>query len=538
MHGGHGAALLWLLLGCSAAPLASLRVGTRLGGAPRLSASSASSSSSSFGAEVISLEPGSSTYLVGALIKRARYKTLSDSWTIDDSLDELQRLCETAGLDVLGREYQSMQHPSPATFIGPGKLEEIADTAKRLRITTVVFDDELSPAQGRNIADALGGAQVIDRTMLILFIFAQRARTREAKLQVSAAQFKYMLPRLSSFLSVGAGLDAKGGGGSGGGQFLKGSGESQLEVDRRLFRKQLERIEEQIAAVQAQRDAYREKRRQREMLPVVAIVGYTNAGKSTLLNALVGKSEVYADDLLFATLDPTTRKLALEGGREVLISDTVGFIQKLPTKLIASFRATLDELSDASLILHVVDASSPLAAQQVRSVQGIILELEAQDTPQILVLNKADAVAASEETARAARETSWQELHEDVTPVRLVATSARDGRGMEKLKAAVEAELLAICSRIECVLPYAEAALLAETHKVGTIQSEEYAEDGTRLVAYVPASLRNRIATACELAGTSFEDEAPTTTSKPPAAVGGGDDAKNRKRGRLSDVSR
>ena len=172
MHGGHGAALLWLLLGCSAAPLASLRVGTRLGGAPRLSASSTSSSSSSFGAEVISLEPGSSTYLVGALIKRARYKTLSDSWTIDDSLDELQRLCETAGLDVLGREYQSMQHPSPATFIGPGKLEEIADTAKRLRITTVVFDDELSPAQGRNIADALGGAQVIDRTMLILFIFA------------------------------------------------------------------------------------------------------------------------------------------------------------------------------------------------------------------------------------------------------------------------------------------------------------------------------------------------------------------------------
>ena len=185
-----------------------------------------------------------------------------------------------------------------------------------------------------------------------------------------------------------------------------------------------------------------------------------------------------------------------------------------------------------------MDASSPLAAQQVRSVQGIILELEAQDTPQILVLNKADAVAASEETARAARETSWQELHEDVTPVRLVATSARDGRGMEKLKAAVEAELLAICSRIECILPYAEAALLAETHKVGTIQSEEYAEDGTRLVAYVPASLRNRIATACELAGTSFEDEAPTTTSKPPAAVGGGGDAKNRKRGRLSEVSR
>ena len=284
-------------------------------------------------------------------------------------------------------------HAAPAPFIGQGKLEQLAATVRSMRIGTVVFDDELSPGQGRNIQQALGGdVQVIDRTMLILFIFAQRARTREAKLQVAAAQMKYMLPRLSTFLTEGAGLDSKGGStGGGGGQFMKGAGESQLEVDRRLFRKQLSRIEASIGEVQAQRNAYREKRRERDSLPVVAIVGYTNAGKSTLLNALVGKREVYADDLLFATLDPTTRRVSLPGGKEVLISDTVGFIQKLPTKLIASFRATLDELADATLVLHVVDASSPLATQQVRSVNHIITELEATDTPQLLVLNKVRA---------------------------------------------------------------------------------------------------------------------------------------------------
>jgi len=356
-----------------------------------------------FGAETIKLTPGSATFLVGALIKRDRYKTLQNSWTIDDSLDELQRLSETAGLEVLGREYQTMQHPSASSFIGQGKLQELAATVSSMRITTVVFDDELSPGQSRNIQKALGGdVQVIDRTMLILFIFAQRARTREAKLQVAAAQMKYMLPRLSTFLTEGAGLDSKGGStGGGGGQFMKGAGESQLEVDRRLFRKQLGRIEASIAEVQTQRDAYREKRRERDMLPVVAIVGYTNAGKSTLLNSLVGKREVYADDLLFATLDPTTRRVALPGGKEVLISDTVGFIQKLPTKLIASFRATLDELADATLVVHVVDASSPLAIQQVRSVNGIVTELDAKGTPQILVLNKVGRRSTNGSIARA-----------------------------------------------------------------------------------------------------------------------------------------
>jgi len=256
---------------------------------------------------------------------------------------------------------------------------------------------------------------------------------------------------------------------------------------------------------------YRERRKQRDSLPVVAIVGYTNAGKSTLLNALCASENdaraVYADDLLFATLDPTTRKRALPGGREVLLSDTVGFIQKLPTKLIASFRATLDELSDATLVLHVVDAASPLASQQVRSVQAIITELDAQSTPQILVLNKADAVAADPAVAARARDTPWDDLHPAVAPQTIVATSSRDGRGIDKLLRAVEEILLALSTRVECVLPYADAALLAEVHKSGTIETEEYVSDGTRLVAFVPVSLRNRLATACERAGLPFAAE-------------------------------
>lgn len=462
-------------------------------------------STSSFGAETIVLQPGSVTLLVGALIKQERYRTLRDSWTIEDSLDELQRLCETADLYVVGREYQTMQHPSASTFLGPGKLEEVAQLVGAMHVTTVVFDDELSPAQGRNIQQVLGkDVQIIDRTMLILFIFAQRARTREAKLQVGAAQMKYMLPRLSTFLTEGAGLDAKGGSG-GGGQYLKGSGESQLEMDRRLFRKQLSRIEDSIAKVQAQRDAYRRKRAERDMVPIVAIVGYTNAGKSSLLNALVGKSEVYADDLLFATLDPTSRRIALPGGKEVVLSDTVGFIQKLPTKLIASFRATLDELADATVVVHVVDASSPLASRQITSVDNIITELEQHTTPQVLVLNKADAVAASPVASKAARETSWASLHPAITPQHIVATSARDGRGLDKLLSAIETALLATMSKVDCVLPYAEAALLAEVHKTGTIVSEEYVDDGTHLVSYVPTSLRNRI----EKRAISFSAESP-----------------------------
>ena len=470
-----------------------------------------------FGAETINVEPGAKCYLVGAVVKRDRYKTLVNSWGIDDSLDELQRLCETAGLEVLGRDYQTLQHPSPSTFIGQGKLDEIAALVKSMRVSTVIFDEELTPAQGRNIQNVLTEAcgeqvQVLDRTMLILVIFSQRARTSEAKLQVAAAQMKYMLPRLKFFLTQGAGMDAKGG--SGGGMFLKGSGETQLEEDRRLFRKQLGKIEDDLAAVQAQRDMLRAKRREGDRRPVVAIVGYTNAGKSTLLNTLCGSSEVYADDLLFATLDPTSRLHALPGGKEVLLTDTVGFIQKLPTKLVAAFRATLDELVDATLLVHVVDASSEIAVQQVRSVQGIVKELEASGKPQILVLNKADAVGADPTLAARAASTDWLHLDGDVTPCAVLAISARDGRNLDKLRKEIEAVLVRMSIQVECVLPYAEAALLAEVHKTGTISTEEYVDKGTRLVAAVPLSLRNRLEKACVTAATPFS--AADVTAKEP----------------------
>lgn len=480
---------------------------------------------SAFGAELLRLDCEGGAYLVGAQILRDRYKTLQDSWTVDDSLDELHRLCETAGLEVRGREYQSMQHPSPRSFIGSGKLDALVETVASLRVRTVVFDEELSPAQGRNIQRALdragGTTQVLDRTMLILFIFSQRARTREAKLQVAAAQNRYMLPRLTTFLTTGAGMDAKGGSSGGGGENLKGAGETQLEMDRRVFRKQLKGLEDELASVQAQRDAYRAKRRERDSRPLVAVVGYTNAGKSTLLNRLCGSDEVYADDLLFATLDPTSRLLALPGGKEILLSDTVGFIQKLPTKLVASFRATLDELADSTLVIHVVDASSPLATQQVRSVQNIVAELGAEGIPQVLALNKADLCGVAEEVdaAAALARTDWAGLYHSDPPCAICPISARDGRGVDGLLRAVEAGLLAASARVDLVLPYAEAALLAEAHKSGTITREDFTERGTHLVAHVPASLRNRLLKAVAAADAArTAGEAGSGVAERPAA--------------------
>ena len=442
-----------------------------------------------FGAEVITVSEGARTLLVGAEIKRRRYKTLEASWDVESSLDELGRLCETAGLEVMGRTSQAMQNPSPSTFLGSGKVQELRETVSALRIQSVVFDEELSPAQGRNLQDALGGkVQVLDRTMLILQIFSQRARTREAKLQVQAAQMRYMLPRLQTFMTTGAGMDAKGGGSGGGGGGLKGAGESQLEADKRLFRKQLQRLELEMEDVRAKRELHRAKRRERDDLPLVAIVGYTNAGKSTLLNTLCGSTEVYADDLYFATLDPTTRRVRLPGGKEVLLSDTVGFIQKLPTKLVSAFRATLEELQEASLILHVVDSSSALARQQVWSVQNIIEELEADATPQVLVLNKADAL-----NGLPLNRSEWVGVHERVAPSYAVMTSAKLGKGLPRLLETVERALLRLAVRVECRVPYAAGDLLAEVHKTGTVVEEEYEPAGTRVVAFVPPSLRNRL---------------------------------------------
>mmetsp|Transcript_38032 Transcript_38032/g.61336 ORF Transcript_38032/g.61336 Transcript_38032/m.61336 type:complete len:472 (+) Transcript_38032:2-1417(+) len=446
--------------------------------------------------DMLNVDKGSRTYLVGADIRRNKYKTLENTWSVQDSMAELERLSETAGLIVVGSEFQVMQNPSPASFIGEGKLAELVAKCKDLQVTTVIFDEELSPAQGRNIQNELalvmgeGAVKVLDRTMLILQIFAQRARTKEAKLQVSAAQMKYMIPRLQYFMTTGAGMDSRGG--AAGSKGMKGIGETQLEVDKRLFRKQIQKVEEEMDQVRTQREVYRQKRRERDNLPIVAIVGYTNAGKSTLLNRLTQEESVYADDMLFATLDPTTRRVRLPGGKEVLWSDTVGFIQKLPTKLVSSFRATLEELEDASLVVHVVDAAHPLAKQQIWSVQNIIEELMMEDTPQILVLNKMDAYQESTHNMTL-DDPEWLRVHHRVIPECVVATSAKKNLNMDVLMETVEQALLQMTVVVECVIPYTSGDLLAEVHKVGTIIAEDYQEDGTHVTAYVPPSLRSKL---------------------------------------------
>jgi GTP-binding protein HflX len=463
----------------------------------RTTAVSMGTSDNMFG-EMIKITPGDKTFMVGVDIKQNKYKTLDSSWDVNDSLGELRRLCETAGLEVVGRDIQNMQHPNPSTFVGSGKVQEIAVQVEEKEVSCVVFDDELTPGQGRNLQKAFGGkVQVIDRTMLILQIFSQRARTKEAMLQVQAAQLEYMMPRLQTYLTTGAGMDAKGGASSGGGgQFLKGAGESQLEMDKRLFRGQLQKIKAEMEEIAEKRQEKREKRRERDDLPKVAIVGYTNAGKSTLLNKLCSSEEVYADDLLFATLDPTTRRVNLPGGKEVLFSDTVGFIQKLPTKLVSAFRATLEELQEANLILHVVDAASPLVLQHVSSVQSIVDDLQLSETSQILVLNKADRMAEAVKEGRpdyAEDSEPLMKADERVTPMCAVCTSARSGNGVEELLEMVELALLQTSVLVECTVPYKYGEFLAKIHKVGTVLEEDFAESGTRIVAYLPPSLRNKL---------------------------------------------
>ena len=312
---------------------------------------------------------------------------------IDESLEELELLADTAGLFVVGCEQQKLSAPNPATFIGTGKVEEIKVLVEELNVDIIIFDEELSPRNFRELEKEFGvKTRVIDRTTLILDIFAQHAQTHEGRLQVELAQYEYLLPRLTrawSHLARQAGGGA-GRSGSVGGVGLRGPGETQLEVDRRQIRDRISRLKNEIEKVREHRSRYRQKRRNSN-IPVVALVGYTNAGKSTLINSLT-KADVYVADQLFATLDPTTRRWELPGGNAVLISDTVGFIQKLPTHLVAAFRATLEEIAEADLLLHIVDASHPDAVQQWRSVMNTLKDLHADTIPMITVLNKIDQV--------------------------------------------------------------------------------------------------------------------------------------------------
>jgi GTP-binding protein HflX len=306
-------------------------------------------------------------------------------WSTQSSLDELAQLANTAGAQVVGRTLQRLDRPNSATYIGKGKVEEVVALRQELPYDVVVFDDELSPSQQRNLEEALK-VKVIDRTALILDIFAGRARTREGRLQVELAQHEYLLPRLAGQWSHLERL--------GGGIGTRGPGESQLETDRRLIRNRIARLRDQIEEVRRHRQLYR-RRRAKQGVNVVALVGYTNAGKSTLMNTL-SNARVLAEDRLFATLDPVTRRVELPGGDYFLLTDTVGFIQKLPTQLVAAFRATLEELTDADLLLHVVDITHPNAADQAQTVEETLAELDVADKPRLTALNKVDLLETAD----------------------------------------------------------------------------------------------------------------------------------------------
>jgi GTP-binding protein HflX len=306
-------------------------------------------------------------------------KGSADRWSVEDSLDELAQLAATAGADVVGKMVQRLPHASKTYYLGKGKLEELIALKADTGYSVVIFDDELSPLQQINLEDALG-VKVIDRAALILDIFARRAHTREGQLQVELAQRQYLLPRLAGQWSHLERL--------GGGIGTRGPGETQLETDKRLIQRRIHRLKDHIDDIRKHRQLYRQQR-QKSGIPVVALVGYTNAGKSTLLNAL-SKAGVFVEDKLFATLDPTTRRLTLPDKSAVLMTDTVGFIRKLPPAIITAFKATLEELASASLLLHVVDLTAHNAAEQCQVVEDILADLELLDKPRITALNKID----------------------------------------------------------------------------------------------------------------------------------------------------
>jgi len=397
----------------------------------------------------------------------------------DDSLAELERLANTAGLDVIAIEKQRLEAPNPSTFIGKGKVEEIKVLSESLKADLVIFDEELSPRHFRELEKEFGvNVRVIDRTTLILDIFAQHAQTREGQLQVELAQYEYFLPRLTrawTHLARQAGGGA-GRSGSVGGVGLRGPGETQLEVDRRLVRGKITTLKEDIEKVRKHRNQYRQNRK-RSQIPVVALVGYTNAGKSTLLNALT-KSDVYVADKLFATLDPTTRRLELPGGHAILVSDTVGFIQKLPTHLIAAFRATLEEITEADLLIHVVDVSHIDAIAQWRSVMATLKEIGAGDVPMITILNKADLLSVDNEFYKKIPEFDNSLL-----------ISAQKGENISGIVEVIKNELFETFIPIEASLPYKYGNLISMFHQYGIVNKIEHGIGEVKIKGSIPGRL-------------------------------------------------
>ena len=383
-----------------------------------------------------------------------------------DTLSELKALADTAGVRVVHMERQRKRPVDNGTYIGSGKADELRLIGSATEADVFIFDDELSAVQIRNLESILG-APVIDRTMLILDIFATRATTREGKLQVELSQLKYRLPRL---LGVGVAMSRQGASGVG----MRGPGEKKLEIDRRRIRRRIFELEQELKEVEKQRDVRRSVRRKSEV-PVVALVGYTNAGKSTLLNVL-SDSDVLAEDKLFATLDPVVRSITLPNGTPCLLSDTVGFINKLPHELIQAFRSTLEEVRDADLILHVVDASCPYYEVQMRVTEQVLEQLGAGNTPCIEVYNKCDL----EEALPRSRENA-------------VSVSARTGEGLDVLRERIEEQLSRTQQRVELIIPYDKYEAIRILHEIGNVLSESHEADGTHITAMLEESKLYRL---------------------------------------------
>lgn len=395
--------------------------------------------------------------------------------SFERDFSELEALCATAGAKTVGQVVQRRATPDPATYLGSGKAEEAARLAHELAADLMIADAELAPTQQRNLSRVIG-TSVIDRTQLILDIFAQRARTREGKLQVELAQLNYLLPRLAGMWTH---LERQQGGIG-----ARGPGESQLESDRRHIHRRIQTLKTALQEVSEHRERARASRQQ-VPFPVVALVGYSNAGKSTLLNALSG-AEVYADDRLFATLDPTTRKVRLPVGWEVLITDTVGFVSNLPHHLVAAFRATLEEVTEADLLVHVVDTSQPDWPDQVDAVHDVLEQLGAEEKPTITAYNKADRVDDKEELRTLVRETPHA-----------VSLSALTGEGIPDLLAQIEATLAERMVPVAVMVPYQRGDLVALCYERGRVRAREDGEQGVSLQVDLPGPLAAQLRNLC-----------------------------------------
>ncbi|HEY4036433.1 MAG TPA: GTPase HflX [Ktedonobacteraceae bacterium] len=424
------------------------------------------------------IDAGLKRGLERAYLVAVEAKDQDTMWSAEDSLSELGALASTAGATAVGSMIQRLLHPDRLTYVGKGRAQELSDLEKQLGFDLVIIDDELTPTQQRNLEKQLD-VRVIDRTALILDVFAQHARTREGRLQVELAQLEYRLPRLTGHgteLSRQAGGSRSAGtGGVGGAIGVRGPGETKLEIDRRRIRYRIAELKEDIEEVRKQRTIYRRQRAE-QAIPVVAVVGYTNAGKSSLFNVLTA-AEVLVEDKLFATLDPVTRHIVLPSSQEVLLTDTVGFIQKLPTKLIAAFRATLEEVIEADILLEVVDASHENAIEQNETVNEILEELDVLGKPRVTALNKIDLLDEPDEL-----DTS---LYPNAVPV-----SALRQEGLDALREKIVEVLANNMDTVQVLIPFDKGELVELFHRRGHIDQEVHNPEGVYITGRIPRSLR------------------------------------------------